>query len=81
MMIKQDPMREPNSSMTYQIRIKGHLDAKWADWFEGLTITLEDTGETILTGVIVDQSSLYSLLKKIHNLGMMLISVNQVELN
>src|SRR6059058_773255 len=49
----------------YEIRIKGHLDKRWADWFEGLAITLEDNGETLLTGPVVDQAALHGLLRKL----------------
>ena len=65
-----------NQPMVYQIRIKGHLGRQWADWFEGLTITLEDSGETLLTGSVVDQAALYGLLRKVRDVGMPLISVN-----
>ncbi|MCP4539714.1 MAG: hypothetical protein GY832_21460 [Chloroflexi bacterium] len=65
--------------MIYQIRIKGHLSQQWAEWFEGLTITLEDNGETFLTGPVVDQAALYGLLKKVQDLGMPLLSVSHVE--
>jgi hypothetical protein len=65
--------------MVYQIRIKGHLGREWADWFEGLTIALEDNGETLLTGSVVDQAALHGLLKKVRDLGMPLISVNRVK--
>jgi len=65
----------------YEIRLKGHIDMKWADWFESLVITLEEDGNTLLTGLVVDQSALYSLIKKIRDLGIQLISVNQVETN
>ena len=65
--------------MVYQIRIKGHLDCEWTDWFGGLTITLEDNGETLLTGPVCDQAALYGLLKKVRNLGMTLISVCSIE--
>lgn len=61
--------------MIYQIRIKGHLGRHWSDWFEGLTITLEDNGETLLTGLVLDQAALYGLLRKVRNAGMPLISV------
>jgi len=63
----------------YQIRIKGHLDAQWADWFGGLTITLEEDGDTLLTGSLVDQAALYGLLRKVSDLGMPLLSVNPVK--
>ena len=48
----------------YEIRLKGHLDDRWADWFEGMTITLEEDGDTLLTGPLVDQAALHGLLKK-----------------
>lgn len=60
----------------YQIRLKGHLDRQWADWFEGLTITLADNGETLLTGPVIDQPALHGLLKKVRDLGIPLISIN-----
>ena len=63
----------------YEIRLKGHLDDKWADWFEGLTITREDNGETRLTGPVVDQAALHGLLRKVRDLGMPLIAVIQVD--
>ena len=65
----------------YQIRVKSHLRSDWTDWFEGLTITLEDTGNTLLTGPVVDQAALYGVLKKVRDLGMLLISLNPVQLN
>jgi len=64
-------MRSP----VYQIRIKGHLGAQWTEWFDGLTITQEECGESCLTGPVIDQAALYGLLKKIHDLGMSLVSV------
>ena len=63
----------------YEIRILGHLDNRWADWFEGMRITLEDNGETRLSGLVADQSALYGLLRKVRDLGMPLLSVNRVE--
>jgi hypothetical protein len=65
----------------YEIRLKGHLDARWTDWFEDLTITLEEDGNTLLTGLVVDQAALHGLLKKVRDLGMPLISVVQVRSN
>jgi len=63
----------------YEIRIKGHLDDEWADWFGGLRITPEETGNTLLTGPALDQAALYGLLRKVRDLGMPLISVNRVQ--
>lgn len=62
-----------------ELRIKGHLDDRWADWFEGLTITLEDNGDTLLSGPVVDQAALHGLLKKLRDLGMPLLSVTSVK--
>jgi hypothetical protein len=76
---KLNPETGPSQPMVYKIRIKGHLGAQWTDWFEGLTITIEDNGETLLTGPIVDQAALHGLLKKVRDLGMPLLSVNRVE--
>ena len=69
------PRTDPDQPPIYHIRIKGHLGRQWADWFEGLAITLEDTGETLLTGPVVDQAALHGLLKKVRDLGMPLLSV------
>ena len=62
----------------YDIHIKGHLDSRWANWFEGLTITALDNGETSLTGPVVDQAALYGVLRKVRDLGMPLLSVTRV---
>jgi hypothetical protein len=65
--------------MVYQIKIKGHLSSQWTEWFEGLTITLEEDGNTLLTGTVIDQAALRGLLKKVRDLGMPLLSVNRVK--
>ena len=62
----------------YEIRIKGYLDNRWAAWFEGLTITALDNGETLLTGAVVDQAALHGLLRKVRDLGVPLLSVTRV---
>ena len=74
-----NPKIDPEQPMIYQIRIEGHLGQQWTDWFEGLTITLEEDGDTLLTGPVVDQSALHGLLKKVRDLGMPLLSVDPVK--
>ena len=67
-----------NQIPIYQIRLKGHLDPQWTEWFDGLMITLEASGDTLVTGPIVDQAALHGLLKKVRDLGMPLLSVVRV---
>jgi hypothetical protein len=66
---------DPGQPTAYQIRIKGHLGRQWTDWFGGLTMTLEENGDTLLTGPVADQAALHGLLKKVRDLGTPLISV------
>jgi hypothetical protein len=73
-----DRKTDPSQQMVYQIRLKGHLGSQWTDWFGGLTVTLEDNGDTLLTGPVVDQAALHGLLKKVRDLGMPLVSVVNV---
>ena len=70
---------DPNAPITFAIRLKGHLRREWADWFEGLTITLEENGDTLLTGPVSDQAALFGLLKKVRDLGIPLLAVNRIE--
>jgi hypothetical protein len=76
---QSNPDTDFSELTVYQIRIKGHLDDRWADWFDGLTLMREDSGETLLTGAVVDQAALHGLLRKVRDLGMLLISVNRIE--
>ena len=73
-----DPHADPGQPTVYQIRITGQLDSRWADWFEGMTITL-DGDDTLITGPVVDQAALHGLLKRVRDLGMPLVSVSPVE--
>ena len=63
----------------YAIRLKGHLDTRWAAWFDGLTLTNESDGTTLIHGPVVDQAALYGLLQRIRDMGLPLVSVTQVE--
>ena len=62
----------------YQIRIKGHLGPQWSDWFEGMTITPQNNGDTFVTGPVVDQAALHGLLRKVRDLGVPLLSIMEV---
>ena len=73
-----NPKADSDELRVYQIRIKGHLGSQWTGWFEGVTITLENNGETLLTGTVVDQAALYGLLRKVRDLGMPLLSVVRI---
>ncbi len=76
---KRNLKTNPGQPIVYQIRLRGHLSDQWTNWFEGLTITLEEDGDTLLTGPVVDQAALFGLLKKVRDLGMPLVSINCVE--
>jgi hypothetical protein len=76
---KFNPKSDPGKPTVYKIRIKGQMDSQWTDWFEGLAITLEENGDTLLTGPVIDQAALYGLLKKIRDLGIPLVSVCPLE--
>ena len=78
---KRNSTSDSSRPLVYQIRIKGHLGQPWMDWFDGLTITLEEDGDTLLTGLVVDQAALHGLLKKVRDLGLPLVSVNRVQFN
>ena len=68
-----------HSSGHYEIRLKGHLDARWAAWFDGLSLTLEADGTTVIYGQIVDQAALHGVLHKVRDVGLPLIAVSRVD--
>ena len=70
---------DPAGPTVYQIRIKGHLGHQWTDWFGGLTVTLEDNGDTLLSGPVLDQAELHGVLRKVRDLGIPLISVSPLK--
>jgi hypothetical protein len=72
---ERNPKRDSSEPMVYQIRVTGHLGSEWTDWFDGLSITLEDNGETLLSGPVVDQAALHGLLRKVRDLGLPLLAV------
>jgi len=73
-----DRKGDPVQPIGYQIRVKGHLGTQWADWFEGLTVTLEENGDTLLSGPVADQAALHGLLRKVRDLGIPLVSVVRI---
>jgi hypothetical protein len=75
------PMKAHPEPELYEIRVRGHLDTRWANRLESLTIRLEENGDTLLTGPVIDQAALHGLLKKIRDLGMPLVSVNRIQFN
>ncbi len=81
-MSKTDPLpADHDEPKRTEIRVQGHLDARWADWFEGMIIMLEENGDTRLVGPVADQAALYGLLKKVRDLGLPLLLVMHFEPN
>jgi hypothetical protein len=76
---QRNPDADPNQPLIYQIRLKGHLGQQWAAWFGGLAVTLEDNGDTLLEGPVVDQAALHGLLRKVRDLGLPLLAVTRAE--
>ena len=70
---------QPEEGELYEIKLKGHLDEHWSEWFDNLAIAYDEQDNTIFAGPVADQSALHGLLKKAHDLGLSLISVTRVE--
>ncbi len=68
---------QADDSTEYEIRVKGHLDARWSAWFDGLSLTNESDGTTVISGSLVDQAALHGVLQKLRDVGMPLISITQ----
>jgi hypothetical protein len=73
------PTIRPRGSGRYEIRLEGHLDDRWAAWFDGLSLTHESDGTTVLHGSVVDQAALHGLLQKVRDLGLPLVSVRHAD--
>ena len=76
---RQTPARDRSEAERYEIRLTGHLDTRWTAWFDGLTISYDCDGTTVISGQIVDQAALHGLLQRVRDLGLPLVSVKQVE--
>jgi hypothetical protein len=74
--ISTGPQHNPGR---YEIRLKGHLDSRWTAWFDGLSLTNESDGTTVIHGPVADQAALYGLLQKVRDLGLPLVSVTQIQ--
>ncbi len=75
------PVPDRSDAGRYEIRLMGHLDAHWTAWFDGLTVTENSDGTTVLSGPIADQSALHGLLQRVRDLGLPLVSVIRVEVS
>jgi hypothetical protein len=75
----QTPAPDRSEAERYDIRLTGHLDAHWTDWFDGLAVTHDNDGTTVISGQVADQAALHGLLQRIRDLGLPLLSVRQVE--
>src|SRR5574338_683763 len=78
--MRQKKMAKPTTNTAYyEIRLKGYLEARWEEWFDGMTITLDNNGNTLLSGPVVDQAALHGILKKVRDVGLTLLSVNPIK--
>ena len=74
----EDSTTDPTSPLQYEIRVKGHLDGRWSAWFDGLNLTNESDGTTLISGPVVDQAALHGVLQKLRDVGVPLVSITQV---
>ena len=78
MVRRSHQVRSYRPFVQYEIRVQGHLGARWAPWFDGLSLTTEDDGSTVIRGSVIDQAALHGLLQKLRDLGVPLLSLTQV---
>lgn len=74
---RHTPNTEPREAGRYEIRLAGHLDAHWAAWFDGMTVSREADGTTVISGQVPDQAALHGLLQRVRDLGLPLVSVTR----
>jgi hypothetical protein len=77
--MSQTPPADRDEPVHFEIRVKGHLEPRWSDWFDGLALTRESAGTTSISGPVADQAALHGLLQKLRDVGVPLISVTQVD--
>jgi hypothetical protein len=73
------PEERQEKSFCYEVRVEGHLDDLWLDWFEGLSLRHDEDGSSTLVGSLADQAALYGLLERVRDLGVPLLSVHRIE--
>jgi hypothetical protein len=72
-------MGEKSTDRRYEIRLQGHLQSRWAAWFDGMTLTTSSDGTTVIHGLVADQAALHGLLQKVRDMGLPLVSVSQTD--
>jgi hypothetical protein len=77
--MNETPIDDGVEAGCYEIRLRGHLDARWAGWFDGLALTQDSDGSSIIRGPVVDQAALHGLLQKVRDIGLPLVSVVRIE--
>ncbi|NNJ11362.1 hypothetical protein EKD04_013555 [Chloroflexales bacterium ZM16-3] len=76
---KHSAASSPTEPVIYQLRLQGRLGADWSDWLEGMTVSPAENGDTLVTGLVIDQATLHGLLRKVRDLGIPLLAVNRIQ--
>jgi hypothetical protein len=79
MCVSHSTSDDPHQTGCYEIRLKGHLDVRWASWFDGMSFSHQTDGTTVIHGPVIDQAALHGLLRKVRDVGLPLVSVNRIE--